>query len=88
MADRYCTNCGQELGQDDKFCTNCGTPMREAGTAAPQPPQQTQQPRKGLTVGRVLILVFVVPVLVVYSRTSHKSDSRKFVSRFLNRSLL
>jgi uncharacterized membrane protein YvbJ len=64
MADRFCTNCGQELGQDDKFCTNCGTPMREAGAAAPPQTQQPQQPRHGLTVGRVLLLVFVVPVLL------------------------
>ena len=50
------------LGQDDTFCTSCGTPMREAGAVAPQPPQP-QQSRRGLTAGRVLLLVFVVPVL-------------------------
>jgi uncharacterized membrane protein YvbJ len=62
VADRFCTNCGQELGPDDKFCTNCGMPMRETGAAAAVP-QQPQQPRRGLTAGRVLLLVFVVPVL-------------------------
>jgi hypothetical protein len=29
MADRYCTNCGQELGQDDKFCNSCGVPIEQ-----------------------------------------------------------
>jgi uncharacterized membrane protein YvbJ len=63
MADRFCGNCGQELSPDDKFCTNCGTLMREAGVAAP-PSQQQPQRTGGWSVGRVLLLVFVVPVLL------------------------
>lgn len=29
MADRYCRNCGQELGPNDRFCTGCGGPVQQ-----------------------------------------------------------
>jgi predicted amidophosphoribosyltransferase len=29
MADRYCSNCGHELAEDDRFCPNCGRPVHE-----------------------------------------------------------
>jgi|SRR5215204_336789 len=48
MADRYCRNCGNELGTGDRFCQNCGTPVHqaayvptpEADVPVPPPPQQ------------------------------------------------
>jgi hypothetical protein len=48
MAQRYCTNCGAELGEDDRFCPNCGRPVHEtaavsipeADVPVPPPPQQ------------------------------------------------
>jgi hypothetical protein len=51
MADRYCSNCGQELGEESRFCPNCGRPLAEtasistpeADTNAPIPPTSTQQ---------------------------------------------
>ena len=49
MADRYCRNCGHELGEDDRFCPNCGRPVHEvahvptpeADVPVPPPPEQT-----------------------------------------------
>ena len=29
MAQRYCTNCGAELREDDSFCGKCGRPVHE-----------------------------------------------------------
>lgn len=49
MAQRYCTNCGNELGPDDVFCASCGKPAHEtAAVSTPQadvdvPPLPTQQ---------------------------------------------
>jgi hypothetical protein len=48
MAQRYCTNCGAELREDDRFCPNCGKPVHEtaavstpeADVPVPPPPQQ------------------------------------------------
>jgi Glucodextranase, domain B/Domain of unknown function (DUF4352)/zinc-ribbon domain len=48
MAQRYCTNCGAELREDDRFCPNCGRPVHEtaavstpeADVPVPPPPQQ------------------------------------------------
>jgi hypothetical protein len=48
VADRYCRNCGNELGPNDQFCANCGRPVHEAArvptpeadVAVPPPPQQ------------------------------------------------
>lgn len=48
MADRYCSNCGQELGNEVRFCPNCGksvvetgaVPTPEADVSVPPPPQQ------------------------------------------------
>ena len=29
MENRYCRNCGHELGMEDRFCPNCGQPAHE-----------------------------------------------------------
>ena len=50
MADRYCSNCGQELREDARFCSDCGRPVHEvahvptpeADVSVPPPPQGTQ----------------------------------------------
>ena len=49
MAERYCTNCGQELTDDSRFCPSCGRPVHEtaqvptpeADVNVPPPPEQT-----------------------------------------------
>ncbi len=48
MAQRYCTNCGAELGDEARFCPSCGRPVLEtaavstpeADVQVPPPPQQ------------------------------------------------
>src|SRR5215217_8611616 len=50
MAQRYCTNCGAELREDDSFCGKCGRPVHEtaqvptpeADVPVPPPPQQEE----------------------------------------------
>src|SRR5215213_7535412 len=50
MAQRYCTNCGAELREDNRFCPNCGRPVHEtaavstpeADVPVPPPPQQEE----------------------------------------------
>ena len=69
MAQRYCTNCGAELREDDRFCPSCGHPTAVAKAPTPGPSVQSpppQQPRQAgrWSAGRVLFLVFVVPVLL------------------------
>jgi hypothetical protein len=39
---RYCTNCGQQLAENDRFCANCGTPVHEA---AHMPTPEAERPR-------------------------------------------
>ena len=34
MADRYCSECGQELGEETRFCPNCGKSVFETGRVA------------------------------------------------------
>jgi hypothetical protein len=36
MAQRYCTNCGAELGEDDSFCGKCGSPTYQTAAVATQ----------------------------------------------------
>lgn len=51
MADRYCSNCGHELGEELRFCPGCGRPAHEtahvstpeADVSVPPPPQQQAQ---------------------------------------------
>ena len=49
MAQRYCTNCGNELGPEDVFCASCGKPTHEtAAVSTPEadvevPPPPAQQ---------------------------------------------
>jgi hypothetical protein len=51
VADRYCSNCGHELAQDDRLCPNCGSPVHqiaqvptpEADVPVPPPPPSTSR---------------------------------------------
>jgi hypothetical protein len=48
VAQRYCTNCGHELREEDRFCPSCGRPVHEtaavstpeADVPVPLPPSQ------------------------------------------------
>ncbi len=69
MADRYCSNCGQELRAGGSFCPSCGHTSRQTSQPLAQepvaPPPQHHPPQpKTWGVGRILLLVIVVPVLL------------------------
>ncbi len=34
----FCTNCGNQLGEDARFCARCGQPAADSGAAGPPPP--------------------------------------------------
>jgi hypothetical protein len=58
VADRYCRNCGHELGQDDRFCSSCGRAIHETAVIptpeadVPVPPlTERQEPSPGLVSG-------------------------------------
>jgi hypothetical protein len=80
VADRYCRNCGHELGDEDRFCPDCGRPVHEtaqvptpeADVPVPPPPSppQAQAPGKGRSrASRLLVgclgVVLVLILLVV-----------------------
>lgn len=74
MADRYCSNCGQELGDESRFCPGCGRPLHdtayvptpEAETSTPIPQTATQQSTGQRHTWRNLALgCVVVPVLLL-----------------------
>lgn len=77
MAERYCRNCGQELGQEVRFCPNCGQPVQEtahvptpeANVPVPPPPgaQQTETMSGGRSAATMYLMgcLGVVAVLVL-----------------------
>lgn len=74
MAGRYCSNCGQELGEETRFCPNCGGALHNtayvsvpgAGTSVPAPPINTQQASgQSHTIRNLAIGCIGVPVVLV-----------------------
>jgi hypothetical protein len=53
MAQRYCTNCGAELREEDRFCPSCGRPVHETAAVStpeadvPVPPPPSQRTEGG-----------------------------------------
>ena len=46
MADRHCSNCGHELGDEERFCPSCGQPAHETAHV-PTPEADVQVPPPG-----------------------------------------
>jgi hypothetical protein len=72
VADRYCTNCGNELREGFRYCGSCGSPVHatarvpapEADVPIPPPPQQQPEVEaRSETRGPMLVLVGVFLVL-------------------------
>jgi hypothetical protein len=80
VADRYCGNCGHELGPDDQFCRNCGrpalqaarVPTPEADVSVPPPPPEARETseRTFLRKWWPLIALLVVAALYIASPPS------------------
>ena len=51
MAQRYCTNCGNELGPDDVFCGKCGRPAHETAAVATPEADVDVPPPPGASAG-------------------------------------
>jgi uncharacterized membrane protein YvbJ len=49
--DRFCRNCGRELGRDDRFCPRCGRPAHET-TAVSTPEADVPLPPPSQQAGR------------------------------------
>jgi zinc-ribbon domain len=53
VAQRYCTNCGHELREEDRFCPSCGRPVHETAAVStpeadvPVPPPPRQRTERG-----------------------------------------
>jgi hypothetical protein len=53
VAQRYCTNCGHELREEDRFCPSCGRPVHETAAVStpeadvPVPPPPSQRTEGG-----------------------------------------
>lgn len=74
MAQRYCTNCGAELSEDDRFCPSCGSPAHETAAVStpeaevpvpPLPEQQTEGPRRRSTANKLLLFGCIGVVLLL-----------------------
>ena len=90
MAQRYCTNCGNELGPNDAFCANCGRPAHQtAAVATPEadvdvPPvpegtggtttEATDQPQKVAGMSLGTFLVVVVIGVIAISQLFGAND--------------
>ena len=76
MAQRYCTNCGAELREEDRFCPSCGRPVHEtaavstpeAEVSVPPAPQAGEDHRPRISLGQfvvgILLLIGVLWLLV------------------------
>lgn len=79
MANRFCSNCGRELGEESRFCPNCGRSLSntasmstpEADTSTPIPSTTMQQSSgsghrwKNVAIGCVGVPVVLVFLIVV-----------------------
>ena len=78
MADRYCTNCGQELSNDARFCSSCGRPAHQTAAVAtpetdvdvPPPPEprtdEAMSPAKGeIEVNDYLVVLLGWPAWMI-----------------------
>jgi hypothetical protein len=68
VAQRHCTNCGTELGDEARFCPSCGRPVHETAAVStpeadvfvPPAPQAEEEHRPRISLGQ-----FVVGLLVI-----------------------
>jgi len=73
VAQRYCTNCGAELGEENRFCPNCGGPVHqsasvptpEADIPVPPPPQDGEQHRPRISLGK-FVVGFLALIVVLW----------------------
>ena len=89
MAQRYCTNCGTELGEEVRFCPNCGRPVHEtaavstpeADVSVPPATQAGEEPKRRITLGQfligLLVLIAVIWLLIPTGNESSGGGSNK-----------
>ena len=71
MADRFCANCGQELGPGLKFCGNCGSPDSQTATTEATVEADTPAPeqrRRGVghtILGAALLVCGIICVVLM-----------------------
>jgi hypothetical protein len=72
VAQRYCTNCGAELGDEARFCPRCGRPVHEtaavstpeADMSVPPAPQTGEEHRPRISLGLFLVGLLVLIVVL------------------------
>jgi hypothetical protein len=83
VAQRYCTNCGAELGEEFRFCHNCGRPVHEtaavstpeADVSVPPPTGSAEAPKPRITLGTFVIGLLVVTAVLWIPTTPENGSS-------------
>jgi hypothetical protein len=72
VVQRYCTNCGADLREEDRFCPSCGRPVHEtaavstpdADVSVPPAPQTGEEHRPRISLGLFLVGLLVLIVVL------------------------
>jgi hypothetical protein len=83
VAQRYCTNCGAELGEEFHFCHNCERPVHEtaavstpeADVSVPPPTGSAEAPKPRITLGTFVIGLLVVTAVLWILTTPENGSS-------------
>ncbi len=74
---KFCSNCGNELGEFDKVCSNCGTPVGGAQpnvAAQPAPGNTGDYTADEIASGKVMALISYIGILSLVPYFAEKNN--------------